>query len=799
MPPPSDRRTALRPLLATLAVVALAGCAGANSSSSASTPASPRPFLVVDTGQVKTFDALAEVAPPAAGQPFYGQDAQFSGNRPRYTRSSDGLTVLDEVTGLTWQKSPDTNGDGTIDSLDKMTLAEARARPAVLNAARYGGYTDWRLPTIKELYSLMSFAGADPSGATGNDTSGLTPFIDRAYFDFGYGDTARGERIIDMQYASSTVYVSTTMLGSPTMFGVNFADGRIKGYTLDMSYQGPGDAKFPVRLVRGAAYGENDFADNGDGTISDRASGLTWTKGDSAAGINWPEALAWVQARNAANHLGHSDWRLPDAKELQNIVDYTRSPDTTASAAISPLFTSTGITNEAGKADYPYYWTSTTHESQGGGPSTASTGGAAVYVAFGRAMGYMTAPWDPALGAWLDVHGAGAQRSDPKTGNPADFPHGRGPQGDAIRIYNFVRLVRGGTSYPLVDTKQSACYDASAPITCPAAGGAFYGQDAQFAGTPPGYVRSGDGLTVHDAVTGLTWQRGFTVRVAWSAAMAVPAKLNAAKFGGYSDWRLPTIKELYSVWDGGHGWPYLDATFFDHDPAEIPHGILWSSTRYTGLLESTTDPTAGAAMAFGVNFDTGHIKAYAMEVGPTHGVRCVRGDRYGVNDLQDNGDGTITDQATGLMWAQADSGAGMDWENALAYAQAMNAASHLGHADWRLPSTKELQSIVDYGRSPGATDPARVGPAIDPMFSSTPITNEASKADYPWYWTGTSAKAQASDPYTAAWYVAFGRAVGPDGGDLHGAGAVRFDAKVAGTPGGESRYFNFVRLVRSAR
>jgi len=40
------------------------------------------------------------------------------------------------------------------------------------------------------------------------------------------------------------------------------------------------------------------------------------------------------------------------------------------------------------------------------------------------------------------VHGAGAQRSDPKTGNPNNFPTGFGPQGDAIRIYNFVRLVR---------------------------------------------------------------------------------------------------------------------------------------------------------------------------------------------------------------------------------------------------------------------------------------------------------------------------------------------------------------------
>jgi predicted RNase H-like HicB family nuclease len=38
----------------------------------------------------------------------------------------------------------------------------------------------------------------------------------------------------------------------------------------------------------------------------------------------------------------------------------------------------------------------------------------------------------------------GQERSDPKVGNPADFPTGHGPQGDAIRIYNYVRLVRGG-------------------------------------------------------------------------------------------------------------------------------------------------------------------------------------------------------------------------------------------------------------------------------------------------------------------------------------------------------------------
>jgi hypothetical protein len=44
----------------------------------------------------------------------------------------------------------------------------------------------------------------------------------------------------------------------------------------------------------------------------------------------------------------------------------------------------------------------------------------------------------------MDVHGAGSQRSDPKTGDASQFPYGRGPQGDVIRIENMVRCIRGG-------------------------------------------------------------------------------------------------------------------------------------------------------------------------------------------------------------------------------------------------------------------------------------------------------------------------------------------------------------------
>lgn len=149
-----------------------------------------------------------------------------------------------------------------------------------------------------------------------------------------------------------------------------------------------------------------------------------WMQIDSGQPMPWQDALTYAEN---LEHAGYDDWRLPNAKELQYIVDYHRSPDATGSAAIDSIFETTPIVNEAGQTDYPSYWTSTTHLD---GPRP---GGNAAYVAFGRALGRMH-------GQIMDVHGAGAQRSDPKVG----LPTFRGPQGDVVRIYHYVRCVRGG-------------------------------------------------------------------------------------------------------------------------------------------------------------------------------------------------------------------------------------------------------------------------------------------------------------------------------------------------------------------
>jgi len=354
-------------------------------------------------------------------------------------------------------------------------------------------------------------------------------------------------------------------------------------------------------------------------------------------------------------------------------------------------------------------------------------------------------------------------------------------------------------------------------------GDKLYGQDAIYLnGKKMSFTKNGNG-TVSDDNTGLMWQEmptseGFD----WQDAYDYCENL---ELGGYNDWRMPSAKELFSISDFSEGWPYIDLNYFSLVNNEVIEKSeqYWTTNKYVG---HTSKGQYNAA--FGVNHATGHIKAYpalepkdmnnqkdtdSRKMPPPPGgnngmkpkgnpmlkhVRAVRGEVYGINDFQDNGNGTISDKSSGLMWSKNDSEKGLDWENALSYAENSELA---GYSDWRLPNVKELQGIVNYSYAPNAKDSENKRPAIDPVFNCTVITNEANNKDYPYYWTSTSARFQKGKPCYYAWYVAFGRAVGPEGKDLHGAGAVRFDTKYEGGPAGEGgeRYYNYVRLVRNIK
>ncbi|MFA9424110.1 MAG: DUF1566 domain-containing protein, partial [Sedimentibacter sp.] len=337
---------------------------------------------------------------------FYGQDANYHINEPSYEDNKDG-TVTDKVTGLMWQQTMD----------EKMSASQA---VAYANECELGGYNDWRIPSIKELYSLIQFDGK----VLGENA--VEMFIDTTFFNQPIGDASVGEREIDAQTWSSTEYVGKTMNNNETIFGVNFVDGRIKGYP-KYDQKTKEEKKMYFRLVRGnESYGQNNFVDNGDGTISDLATGLMWQQSDDGVARNWEDSLAYSENLEAS---GYNDWRLPNAKELQSIVDYTRSPQTTDSPAINEMFSLASIMDIEGNVQYPHYWTSTTLLD---GKNPAGEG---VYVSFGDGQGMMN-------NNLVDAHGAGSVRSEPKTGDASQYPRSFGPQGDIQYVYNYALSVR---------------------------------------------------------------------------------------------------------------------------------------------------------------------------------------------------------------------------------------------------------------------------------------------------------------------------------------------------------------------
>ena len=72
----------------------------------------------------------------------------------------------------------------------------------------------------------------------------------------------------------------------------------------------------------------SQYIDRGNGTIADKNSGLVWQKADSyhelKKGINWYQALEYVDLKNSEEFAGFDDWRLPTLNELKSLYDASR-------------------------------------------------------------------------------------------------------------------------------------------------------------------------------------------------------------------------------------------------------------------------------------------------------------------------------------------------------------------------------------------------------------------------------------------------------------------------------------------
>jgi len=249
-----------------------------------------------------------------------------------------------------------------------------------------------------------------------------------------------------------------------------------------------------------------------------------------------------------------------------------------------------------------------------------------------------------------------------------------------------------------------------------------FGEDSDYNINPPSYTKldadgndlpdlATDWAMVRDNVTGLIWEvktdddsvHDKDSTYTWQDAQDdFIAELNTQQFGGYSDWRLPAVMELSSIVNRGTYSPAIDTGYFPNTMSSN----YWSSTTYA----YDTD------YAWRVNFDL--LGVYGYDKSNSYYVRAVRGGQSeSLDNLVVNGDGTVTDTSTGLMWQQVTAGS-MIWEQAIGYCENLSLG---GYTDWRLPNLNELQSIVDYNRD---------NPAIDTNAFSTIWSNYLSSTTF---------------------------------------------------------------------
>lgn len=136
------------------------------------------------------------------------------------------------------------------------------------------------------------------------------------------------------------------------------------------------------------------------------------------------------------------------------------------------------------------------------------------------------------------------------------------------------------------------------------------------------FMDNGDG-TVTDNTTGLMWKQcaeglsgagcvtGSAATYTWQQALQEVQTVNSGGgFAGYTDWRLPNMKELHSIVEGQCHTPAINATLFPNTVSDY----FWTNSPYANAV---------AELAWAVKFDDG-LTYFLGQIEP-HYVRIVRG------------------------------------------------------------------------------------------------------------------------------------------------------------------------------
>ncbi|MDP2903634.1 MAG: DUF1566 domain-containing protein [Methylovulum sp.] len=217
-----------------------------------------------------------------------------------FTDNNDG-TVTHKTTGLTWMRcamGQTWTGSACTGTVKTYTYAKARRL-----TTSFAGFSDWRLPNIAELQTIVERENFNPAiNTTAFPNTGNGWF----WSSSRRADNSNHAWVVDFDY------------------GYGYFSYRVRNHG--------------VRLVRGGqwTFGSlpqttptSDFTDHQDGTVTHKRTGLMWQR--CAAGKTWTgsactgiaKTYTYAKAQQlTSTFAGFSDWRVPNENELLSIVEY---------------------------------------------------------------------------------------------------------------------------------------------------------------------------------------------------------------------------------------------------------------------------------------------------------------------------------------------------------------------------------------------------------------------------------------------------------------------------------------------
>ena len=144
----------------------------------------------------------------------------------------------------------------------------------------------------------------------------------------------------------------------------------------------------------------------------------------------------------------------------------------------------------------------------------------------------------------------------------------------------------------------------------------------------------------------------------WQEAHALLDEINSQAYCGFTDWRIPNVQELSCIFACDSNQRNLQY-FPNTSPAEY-----WTDA----ALDNYSTPFEPDVSVWRVDFASGKINEKNLSAMPAR-VRFVRGEPI-TSILTDNGDGTISDSGSGLMWSKTVAGP-MTWKEALQYCEGL--------------------------------------------------------------------------------------------------------------------------------